>query len=88
MQMENLFFQSNPQKRKTKRGKINKGTEKVNSGAQVKHDHRRKILGETSNHHNLVFCNYKGNIMVPSELTRAFKRSLKAANLPDSRFHD
>ena len=26
--------------------------------------------------------------MIPSELSRAFKRVLKAANLPDIRFHD
>ncbi len=26
--------------------------------------------------------------MIPSELTRTFKRVLKAANLPDIRFHD
>ncbi len=52
------------------------------------HDHRRKILGETFNPHNLVFCNSKGNIMIPSELSRAIKRALKAANLPDIRFHD
>jgi integrase len=52
------------------------------------HDHRRTILGETFNPHNLVFCNSKGNIMIPSELSRAFKRALKAANLPVIRFHD
>ncbi|WHY88226.1 site-specific integrase [Neobacillus novalis] len=42
----------------------------------------------TCSNNNLVFCNSKGNIMIPSELTRTFKRVLKAANLPDIRFHD
>lgn len=46
------------------------------------------MLGDSFNTYNLVFCNSKGNIMPPSEITRALKRCLKAADLPDIRFHD
>jgi integrase len=51
-------------------------------------DHQKEILGETYNPHNLVFCNSVGNILASSEISRALKRALKAANLPDIRFHD
>ncbi|WP_316571371.1 site-specific integrase [Neobacillus sp. YIM B06451] len=55
---------------------------------KVENDHREKILGVSFNPHRLVFCNTKGNIMAPTEITRALRRCLKAANLPDIRFHD
>ncbi|PLS01946.1 hypothetical protein CVD27_22795 [Neobacillus cucumis] len=55
---------------------------------KVQNDELRNALGETYNPLNLVFCNSAGNIMAPSEITRALKRALKVANLPDIRFHD
>ncbi|ALC90901.1 hypothetical protein AM500_14765 [Bacillus sp. FJAT-18017] len=51
-------------------------------------DRRKVILGESFNPRNLVFCNSKGSILTPAEISRALKRCLKAANLPDIRFHD
>lgn len=52
------------------------------------HINLKKSLGESYNPLNLVHCNSVGNIMSSSEVTRGLKRALRAANLPDIRFHD
>lgn len=82
------FFNSIPKNERPRGIRLTAELTKLMRTLKDEHDHRRKILGEAYNTHNLVFCNSKGNIMIPSELTRAFKRALKAANLPDIRFHD
>ncbi|WP_223588705.1 tyrosine-type recombinase/integrase [Neobacillus bataviensis] len=82
------FFNALPKGKEPRGVKLTAKLVKLLQSLKAEHDHRRKILGETYNPHNLVFCNSKGNIMAPSEITRALKRALKAAGLPDIRFHD
>jgi integrase len=82
------FFNSIPKNEKHRGVRLTIELLKLMQTLKDQHDRQRKLLGETFNPYNLVFCNSKGNIMAPSELTRAFKRVLKAANLPDIRFHD
>jgi integrase len=81
------FFNTIPKNEKPRGIRLTAQLTNLMKTLNEEHDHRRKVLGETFNPHNLVFCNSKGNIMIPSELTRAF-RALKEANLPYIRFHD
>ncbi|MBU9721349.1 MULTISPECIES: tyrosine-type recombinase/integrase [Bacillaceae] len=53
-----------------------------------KSDHQKKVLGKSFNPNNLVFFNSAGNYVHPSELRLAYKKAVKKAELPDSRFHD
>lgn len=82
------FFNPLPKGEKPRGIKITNGLVNLLQTLKDEHDQRKKALGETFNPHNLVFCNSKGNIMAPSEISRALKRALKAAGLPDIRFHD
>ncbi|WP_308128843.1 tyrosine-type recombinase/integrase [Bacillus sp. sid0103] len=82
------FFNPIPKNEKPRGIKLTTELTKLMKSLKEEHESRKTFLGESFNPHNLVFCNSRGNIMIPSELTRAFKRVLKAANLPDIRFHD
>ncbi|MBG9450414.1 hypothetical protein ABE67_14025 [Cytobacillus firmus] len=82
------FFNPIPKSEKPRGVKVTGELSKLLQELKEDHDNRKNILGETFNQHNLVFCKTKGNIMVPSEISRALKRALKAAGLPDIRFHD
>ncbi|MEH7374452.1 site-specific integrase [Neobacillus drentensis] len=82
------FFNPIPKSEKPRGVKLTAELSKLMQKLKENHDNRRNILGETFNPHNLVFCNSKGNIMAPSEISRALKRALKSAGLPDIRFHD
>ncbi|WNF35212.1 site-specific integrase [Bacillaceae bacterium IKA-2] len=53
-----------------------------------KSDDRKTILGSSFNPHDLVFHNTKGNYLDVRDLTRAYKKAIKTADLPDCRFHD
>ncbi|WP_264737338.1 site-specific integrase [Cytobacillus firmus] len=82
------FFNKIPKNEKPRGLKLTAELKKLLIRVKNEDDQRKKILGESFNIHNLVFCNTKGNIMAPSEITRGLKRTIKAANLPDIRFHD
>lgn len=82
------FFNPIPKSEKPRGVKLIAELSKLLLKLKDDHDNRKNILGETFNPHNLVFCNSIGNIMAPSEISRALKRSLKAARLPHIRFHD
>jgi integrase len=85
-----IFLSCNlsPKNNKPRGIKLTKGLKKLLETLKVEYENQKEILGDAFNPHNLVFCNSRGNIMIPSELTRTFKRVIKAANLPDIRFHD
>ncbi|MCM3572513.1 site-specific integrase [Mesobacillus subterraneus] len=82
------FFNPIPKNERPRGVKLTSELNKLLLNLKNDYENRQKILGETFNPHNLVFCNSKGNIMVPSEISRALKRAIKAAGLPDIRFHD
>lgn len=82
------FFNPIPKNEKPRGVKLTAELAKLVVDLKKEHDGRKLALGEAFNQHNLVFCNSKGNIMAPSEMTRALKRALRAAQLPDIRFHD
>ncbi|WP_214784643.1 site-specific integrase [Bacillus sp. ISL-45] len=82
------FFNTIPKNEKPRGVRLTLELLKLLKRIKDENDHREEILGDSYNPHNLVFCNTKGSIMAPSEITRALKRCLKAANLPDIRFHD
>lgn len=82
------FFNSIPKNEKPRGVKLTAELTKLMGDLYMEHHKRKKVLGESYNPHNLVFCNSKGNIMAPSEITRGLKRVLKLAGLPDIRFHD
>ncbi|MEH7743513.1 site-specific integrase [Neobacillus drentensis] len=82
------FFNPIPKSEKPRGVKLTAELSKLLQILKEDHENRKNILGDSFNPHNLVFCNSKGNIMAPSEISRALKRALKAASLPDIRFHD
>lgn len=82
------FFNTIPKNEKPRGVRLTLELSKLLQRLKAESDHRDEILGASFNPHNLVFCNTKGSIMAPSEITRALKRCLSAANLPDIRFHD
>jgi integrase len=82
------FFNQIPKNEKPRGVKLTAELAKLVHELKEEHDGRKLALGEAFNQQNLVFCNTKGNIMAPSEMTRALKRALRAAQLPDIRFHD
>ncbi|OIJ19006.1 hypothetical protein BKP45_14895 [Anaerobacillus alkalidiazotrophicus] len=53
-----------------------------------KRENQKKLLGPSFNENNLVFVNSKGNYFDVRDLGRAYKKVLKNADLPKSRFHD
>lgn len=82
------FFNRIPKNEKPRGIRLTAELAKLVETLKNDHENRKKILGETYNPHNLVFCNSKGNIMASSEISRALKRAIKAAGLPKIRFHD
>ncbi|SHR10045.1 site-specific recombinase XerD [Mycobacteroides abscessus subsp. abscessus] len=83
------FFNPSPKGKEVRPVKLTKELIKLFRELKTENEKRVNTLGQTFNPRNLVFCNSRGNIMSPSEITRAFKRVLKAAGLPDeTRFHD
>lgn len=82
------FFNSIPKNEKPRGIKLTTELAKLLELLKKEHEMRKKVLGSSFNPYDLVFCNSKGNIMAPSEISRALKRAIKAANLPDIRFHD
>ena len=61
--------------------------------AMLKQHHVRQLearlqAGAAWEEHGLVFCNRCGKLADPSGLFKAFKKLLKAADLPPMRFHD
>ncbi|MFB5194261.1 tyrosine-type recombinase/integrase [Neobacillus sp. KR4-4] len=82
------FFNPIPKGKKPRNIKITPQLAKLLSELKIEYDYQKKVFGDTYNPNNLVFCNSRGNIMAPSEITRALKRVLKTAGLPDIRFHD
>jgi integrase len=82
------FFNPIPKNGKPRGIKLTAVLMKMLETRKEHHEKQKRILGDHFNPHDLVFCNSKGNIMAPSEISRAFKRAIKAANLPDIRFHD
>lgn len=82
------FFNPLPKGKETRGVKLTTELAKLMQSLKAEHDQRKKALGETYNPHNLVFCNSKGNIMAPSEISRALKRALKAAGLLNIHFYD
>ena len=48
----------------------------------------RAKAGEAWQERDIVFSNYRGGYIEPADLVKKFKQLLKAANLPDMRFHD
>lgn len=83
-----LFFNNITKNGTTRSISMNKNHAKMLRELKAEQDKLKKELGNTFNPHNLVHVNSIGNIISSSELTRAFKRALKKANLPDIRFHD
>ncbi len=51
-------------------------------------DERKKYLADMYEDNDLICCNEDGTILSPQTLYHAFKRILKACDLPDMRFHD
>ncbi|PAE32473.1 site-specific integrase [Bacillus sp. 7884-1] len=82
------FFNTIPKNEKPRGIKLTAELEKLLLSLKKEYEKQKKILGDSFNPHDLVFFNSKGNIMAPSEISRALKRAIKAANLPDIRFHD
>jgi integrase len=82
------FFNSIPKNEKPRGIKLTAELGKLLKSLKMEHEKQNRILGDGFNPYDLVFCNTKGNIMAPSEISRALKRAIKAANLPDIRFHD
>lgn len=82
------FFNPVPKNEKPRGGKLTGKSVHLMKSLKEEHNNLKKILGETYNTYNLVFCTSKGNIIAPSEISRALKKSIKAAHLPDIRFHD
>jgi integrase len=82
------IFNSWPKNKKPRSIKLTTGLARLLESLKLEHDKRKASLGETFNPLNLVFCNSAGNIMSQSEISRALKKSIKAAGLPDIRFHD
>jgi integrase len=82
------FFNPRPKNGKSRGVKLTTELTKLLQNLKNLNDERKKILGETYNPLDLVFCNSVGNISASSEITRGLKRALKDANLPDIRFHD
>lgn len=82
------IFNKKPKNEKPRGVRLTKKLLKLMGSLKEEHDYRKNILGDTYNPHNLVFCNSVGNIMASSQISRALKRALNAANLPDIRFHD
>lgn len=82
------FFNKIPKNEKPRGIRLTNKMIKLMKTLKEEFNHRKEMLGETYNPHNLVFCNSLGNIIAPSEISRALKRALKAAELPDIRFHD
>jgi integrase len=83
-----FYFNRIPKNEQPRGVKMTKELLRAMETLKEEHDHRKKILGESYNPHNLVFCNSKGNIMASSEISRSLKKALKAAKLPNIRFHD
>jgi integrase len=82
------FFNPIPKGKKPRCVKLTSELSKLLKELKDEYDNLKKVLGKTYNPYNLVFCNSRGNIMAPSEITRALKRVLISASLPDIRFHD
>ncbi|MBV7505638.1 site-specific integrase [Bacillus sp. sid0103] len=82
------FFNSIPKNEKPRGIKLTAELEKLLTSLNEEHDNQKRILGDSLNPYDLVFCNTKGNIIAPSEISRALKRAIKAAYLPDILFHD
>lgn len=82
------FFNPSPKNKKGRSVKLTKGLKQLLAEHKKEYDRRKKVLGDTYNPLDLVFCNSTGNIAAPTEITRALKYALKAANLPNIRFHD
>jgi integrase len=82
------FFNPIPKNEKPRGIRLTSELSKLLATLKDVYDHQKNILGDTFNPHNLVFCSSKGTIMAPSEITRQLKGTIKAANLPDIRFHD
>ena len=55
---------------------------------QVKQEQARVKMGEKWQEYGLVFCNLHGGYFNPGHVWYLFKQLLKAADLPDVRFHD
>lgn len=51
-------------------------------------DGQKKRLEDMYENNDLICCNEDGTILSPQTLYHAFKRILKACDLPDMRFHD
>lgn len=77
-----------PKNGKVRTIKMTKGLTSLLKNLKEDLDTKRKKLGSSFNPIDLVFCNSKGNLIYPGELSRGLKNALKAANLPDIRFHD
>ncbi|WP_342431091.1 site-specific integrase [Neobacillus sp. FSL H8-0543] len=82
------FFNTLPKNERPRGVRLTAELAKLLESLKEEHEKQKRLLGDAFNPHNLVFCNSKGNIMAPSEISRALKRAIKAANLPDIRFHD
>lgn len=52
------------------------------------YEKKKAVLGPSFNPTDLVFYNTKGNYLDVRDLGRAYKKAVKEAKLPDSRFHD
>jgi integrase len=82
------FFNPIPKNEKPRGIKLTAELMKLMETLKKEYDKQKQILGNQFNPHDLVFCNSNGNIMASSEISRALKKAIKAANLPDIRFHD
>ncbi|WP_256237944.1 site-specific integrase [Bacillus sp. EB600] len=82
------FTNQRPKNNKARSVMLTNELAKLLKELKEQNDKRKKILGKTYNPLDLVFCNSAGNIIAGSELSRSLKKALKAANLPDIRFHD
>ncbi|WP_121609149.1 tyrosine-type recombinase/integrase [Mesobacillus foraminis] len=82
------FFNRAPKGKKARSLTMGKEHRNLLLELYEEHNKRKKSLGDDFNPKDFVHHSSVGTVICPSELTRAFKESLRAANLKEVRFHD
>ncbi len=67
---------------------ISKDVEDLILRQQIYNNHQKLLFGKEYCNNDLICCKDNGEVLSPQTLYHAFKRIIKACNLPDIRFHD